>query len=132
MKLLSDGNWHTAYIDLRTMALHFDDSNSLNSISLYPSTHQSDSASRRIVEIDVHIRAQVTGIRIVGEENWLCGPSNFVSHIRQYHVSYLDICAVPGGGSRSYCSCKGPNNALNGGRGTASCPASGVDPSNGA
>ncbi|KAI1722312.1 hypothetical protein DdX_04624 [Ditylenchus destructor] len=136
VKLLSDGQWHQATINLQTMTLRFDDAHS-TAISLRPS---GSDYSAKLSELSVLIKSQVTAIHLnpqpnsgngeseknkkTGEEKWLCSDSSGLIHAKQSRSFNFGqhICANANNGeSKSYCNCKGPNSALSSTGGVAAC-----------
>ncbi|KAI1731108.1 CRE-BAM-2 protein [Ditylenchus destructor] len=136
VKLLSDGQWHQATINLQTMTIRFDDAHS-TAISLRPS---GSDYSVKMSELSVLIKSQVTAIHLnpqphsgngesgknkkTGEEKWLCSDSSGLIHAKQSRSFNFGqhICAnAKNGESKSYCNCKGPNSALSSTGGVAAC-----------
>jgi len=108
LKQLADGNWHTAYVDLKTLTLSIDDSDTV--ISLYTGSGR----SVQVEFVDLLINGQVAALQIgeVGDEEipWQCAGSGRI-HVQSTPQILRRICssAYP---SISYCRCKGPNSAV--------------------
>uniref|UniRef100_A0A914DRF9 LAM_G_DOMAIN domain-containing protein n=1 Tax=Acrobeloides nanus TaxID=290746 RepID=A0A914DRF9_9BILA len=105
VKLLADGNWHTAHIDLRVLTLTIDDSET--TISLYSGRTR----SVHIESIDIFVNGQLTALQIgeTSEERaWQCADSDRI----QIHSTPQILRRLCPSYEDNYCKCKGPNSAL--------------------
>ncbi|CAD5208318.1 unnamed protein product [Bursaphelenchus xylophilus] len=101
MKLLSDGHWHTAAVDVRNLVL-FIDGRQNTGISL-----ASRGRANKIDSMDIVLNGSVTGINFNGGA-WECDGSISLQVYRTQHI-LRKICPKY---EASYCQCKAPNSAL--------------------
>ncbi|CAD5205516.1 unnamed protein product [Bursaphelenchus okinawaensis] len=101
MKLLGDGRWHTAFIDIPNMYLYIDGrQNTGISLSSRGRTH-------KLEKFDIVINGLVTAVTL-NSGSWECGGSLKLQVSNTQHI-LRKICPKS---EASFCECKAPNSAL--------------------